>query len=597
MIRYAVASWDPAQADAGRRVRSFEARILASQANARSIVRKPGWSVMTWGDAVGMTRLVGGDGVIVGRIFGALGSEGTDVLACRSLANASDFRTICQLLSERCWGAYVWLWADPASQAAFVFRDPIGTLDCVSWEDEGVRVTTSDARTCVQAQRSSNIGIDWDEVGNVLVDPATMVDTSLLTGVVSIAAGEAVEFQQRSARRTSFWNAAAFAKRRSVTAPPASAIRDTVQACMAHWPADVAKIGCEISGGLDSAIVAATLAQGQSMIAGYHYFTRDAVGDERYYARSVAHHIGVALVETVMPVRALSHDDLLDLPVGNRPSIGAVSLFHDRDLAARARDAGVTTLFTGQGGDAVFFQHAAIEIAGDCQGTWRQQVGQLAALSQWTGQSFWSVLIRRLVQYRRRDGEVAPPSFLLRTTNRTPRSPAWVGDINGLSPAKRLHVEALFRSRLAFGASWTSEAMDVVHPLLSQPIVEAVLALPVMALTEGFRDRGLARRAFAPDLPAAVVNRYGKGALTPYFGHCLARSLPFLREFLLGGKLAEHDVLARDRLDAALDVDYLMQNDIYPELIWLVLTEHWARGWEGTLMSSRGGLDGLDGMT
>lgn len=596
MTRFAATWWDPTHADAGRRARSLEAGILASQVNARFIIRRPGWTVMTWGDAVGMARLVGGDGVIVGRIFDTQGLGGIDALACRSLVQPSDFRAICTLLAERCWGAYVLLWADPANQAAVAFRDPLGALDCVSWEDDGLRVITSDARTCVQAQRSLVVGIDWDAVGHGLTDPTTMIDSSLLTGMVSIAAGEAVEFQQRSARRTSFWNAAAFAKRPSGPALPASAIRDTVRECIAHWRTDGAGLACEISGGLDSAIVAATLAECQSVIAGYHYFTRDAVGDERYYARSVAHHIDVALVETPMPVRTLSDGDLQDLPVGNRPAIGAVSLFHDRDLVARAREAGATMLFTGQGGDAVFFQHAAIEIAGDCQGTWRQQVSQLAALSQWTGHSFWSALIMRLVRIRSQNRLVAP-SFLVRTPKRTTRSPAWVGDITDLSPAKRLHVEALFRSRLSFGTSWSSEAMDVVHPLLSQPIIETALALPVMALTEEFRDRGLARRAFAPDLPATLVNRYGKGALTPYFGQCLARSLPFLREFLLDGLLAEHDVVARDRLDAALDVDYLMQNDIYPELIWLVLTEHWARGWKGVLMPSRGGLDGLDAGT
>lgn len=597
MIHYAAASWNPAHADAGHRARSFEGRILASHPHARSFVSRPGWIVMTWNDAVGTARLVDQDGVIVGKVYGARGRDGIEALGGEVLADASDFRALCALLADRFWGAYVLLWADPASQAACVFRDPMGALDCVSWEHDGLRVITSDARTCMQSLRSSDIGIEWDRLGEVLIDPATMIDASLLRGVVPIVAGEAVEFHARSAQRTSFWDAATVAKRACGTMSPASTIRDGVRECMARGSPDAAQIGCEISGGLDSAVIATILAQSRSVTAGFHYFTQDAVGDEREHARSVARHIGLDLVETVMPVRPLCHNDLLDLPLGNRPSIGAVSLFYDRDLAERAAKAGITTLYTGQGGDAVFFQHAAIEIAGECRGSWRQQTGQLSTLALWTGQSFWSALTWRLLRNRRCKRHMPPLSFVMQTPRPIGRSPVWAGDIENLSPAKRLHVEALFRARLAFGASWTSKALDVVHPLLSQPIVEAVLALPIMTLTEGFRDRGLARRAFASDLPASVVNRYGKGSLTSYFGRCLARSLPFLREFLLGGMLAGHDIVARDRLDVALDVDYLMRNDIYPELIWLVLAEHWVRGWDATLKASRSGLDRLGAMT
>jgi asparagine synthase (glutamine-hydrolysing) len=593
MIGFAAAWWDPAHADAGHRARAFEAQIRTSVAGARTVVRKSGWIITTWNETIGMTRLVGGHGLLVGRVFGRNGSDGIDSLACQPLARSSDFRSVCTLLSERCWGAYVLLWADAANQAAFVFRDPIGALECISWEDDGLRVITSDARNCMLAQRSV-VSIDWDRVSHTLHDPTAMIDHPPLSGVVSIVPGEAVEFQSRTERRTSFWNAAAFAHNSSGSTASATAIRGVVRDCVTRWRSGVADIGCEISGGLDSAIVAAALAKSGPAITGYQYFTRDAVGDERSYARAVAQHIAVPLVETVMPVRTLTQDDLLDLPIGNRPSIGAVSLFHDRDLAMRANAAGTTALFTGQGGDAVFFQHAAIEIAAECRGTWREQARQLEALSRWTGRSFWSVLIRRAhrTRFERQYGNAAP--FLSGAPKRAAAFPAWVGDVRGLAPAKRLHVEALFQARLAFGESWTSETMDVVHPLLSQPTVEAVLALPVISLTEGFRDRGLARRAFARDLPAAVVSRSGKGALTPYFGRCLARSLPFLREFLLDGTLAQHDVVARERLEAVLDADYLMQNDIYPELIWLILTEHWARGWDAILRSTRRGLDRMD---
>lgn len=589
MISFAAAWWDPADTDAGRRAYRLRDQIYVAQHPVRAVIEQAGWLVLAWNDPGHTARRLGEGGVLLGPTFGPGGTGSAETLAGHELACATDFYDACGHLSQRFWGSYVLLWADQA--AAFAFRDPLGGLDCLSWQHDGLCILTSDAPACLLASDTHRCGIDWDRVGRGLEAPETMIDEPLFTGMTSVVAGEAVKFGHRSLHRRSFWNAASIASGSQSPSDPADELRATLQACIGRWQSGDAKIGCEISGGLDSAIVAASLARAGARIKGYHYYTGDPVGDERYYARSIARHISASLVETSMPERGLAHGDLSDLPIGHRPSIGAVNLFHDRDLATRARNAGMAALFTGQGGDALLFQHAAAEMAAECRGPWRRQLHQLAALASWTGNSFWSLLIRRGRGVRLRDADASSSrtAFLLRGQGRAAQAMPWKGDTSSLPAAKRRHIDALFQSRLAFGASWTSQTIDVVHPLLSQPIVETALVLPVTALTEGFRDRGLARRAFASNLPDVVVNRYGKGALTPYFGQCLVRSLPFLREFLLDGVLAKHDVIARNRLDAALRVAYLMQHDIYPELLWLVLTEHWARGWSALLSGCNDG--------
>src|SRR3546814_8257227 len=48
---------------------------------------------------------------------------------------------------------------------------------------------------------------------------------------------------------------------------------------------------------------------------------------------------------------------------------------------------------------------------------------------------------------------------------------------------------------------------DPVHPLMSQPIIEACLSVPSWEACRGGSDRSFTRRAFTGDLPPTVIER------------------------------------------------------------------------------------------
>ena len=68
--------------------------------------------------------------------------------------------------------------------------------------------------------------------------------------------------------------------------------------------------------------------------------------------------------------------------------------------------------------------------------------------------------------------------------------------------------DALTADLQAYSAHpWTLGSHNEHHPLLSQPLIETCLRIPVHLLaTEGW-DRAVARRAFSTDLPAEVYQR------------------------------------------------------------------------------------------
>ena len=233
---------------------------------------------------------------------------------------------------------------------------------------------------------------------------------------------------------------------------------------------------------------------------------------------------------------------------------------HERDLAARCRRLGVQAVFTGQSGDAVFFHRGTPLILADMV----RELGLAALaprrindLAQWSRRSAWSVLGGGLGGlFGRNAFPAAGPPDYVRLPTQTVRgartSHSWLEDLTGISPAKELQIYSLVQMQLVRSPWLGGPDVQLKHPLLAQPVVEHALALSSFALTEGRRDRALARKAFAPRLPEQIVSRRSKGDLTSHYSRMTAASLPMLRSFLLDGLLVDHGLLDRDRLDALL---------------------------------------------
>jgi asparagine synthase (glutamine-hydrolysing) len=121
---------------------------------------------------------------------------------------------------------------------------------------------------------------------------------------------------------------------------------------------------------------------------------------------------------------------------------------------------------------------------------------------------------------------------------------------------------------------------DMVHPLISQPIMELCLQIPTYVLTYGGIDRALVRDAFAGIVPPEITGRTVKGGTASFINGLLVTNLPFLRQYLLDGLLMEERILDREKAEAALTEANLIRN---PYLIFPVLNavqaEAWLRAW------------------
>ncbi|WP_380879403.1 asparagine synthase [Sphingomonas sp. DBB INV C78] len=592
MTRFVAASWPAFDDTAAMRARRL-ADVIERQAPGWTIlVNLPGFLAAEWRHRPGPAAVTLGEGqaVLFGDLFDRAATDADQVGPARlnGIERLAP-RAFAEALIQGCWGSYVAILRGPGS-ALHVVRDPIGGLDCLSWRCDTITIVASHLPDWLPEIATPALGINWDLVPNFLVAAPAVAEDIALDGVEAIRPGSLTTFHRGGMEREQLWHPVAFASRPH----PGNAreLEACVDRCIAAWASLYGAAPAELSGGLDSAIVAASLDRaGTAPSPAFHYFTQDREGDERCFARSISEALGLQLVEIERDRQAISAADLAGLADGVRPGLTGMDVHYDRDLGRRLRQLGANALFTGQGGDAIFFQMPTPTVAADlhaCAG-FRRKLDLAIGIARWTRVPIWTVL-GTAISRRATALAVSPaPAFLGRQP--VARQSFWLEGSESVSPAKAIQIWGLANSRLYFVPSYRDQSARLLHPLMSQPLVELALSIPVIDLTHARRDRALAREAFADRLPQEVVRRRGKGDLTSYYGRLVAASLDTLRPLLLDGLLAGQGIIDRSALEPMLDAEAIAWQDAHVELLTAAIVETWARRWQARADASRGVSD------
>lgn len=154
----------------------------------------------------------------------------------------------------------------------------------------------------------------------------------------------------------------------------------------------------------------------------------------------------------------------------------------------------------------------------------------------------------------------------------------WVEDAEHLPGAKVLQIMDVICSQSL--SHLPSQYADVVHPLISQPIIELCLQIPSYVLTYGGIDRALVRDAFGPSLPPTIANRTTKGGTSNYAVGTLIANLPPLRRFLLDGLLVQKGLLDSVKVQSCATEASLLRNPylLFP-LLSAIQAEAWLKAW------------------
>lgn len=570
MFRYLSVHWDPTQAP----------RLAIAQTWMAHLRHRPGWrlvhhttttSVWVVGESAsgsGTYLLPGDGGVILGRLFKREPRDGV-ALVPHGRVNLSGWQpsseTAGERLCSRWWGRYVALWHAPGGVTT-VMPDPTGGMPCFVWRHEGVTLLFSWLEDALALPGLPLPQIRWPRMADHLRQGDLGATACVLDGIERLEPGQAIDIRQASPQALRCWDAQKWAGTplEDDTAQLLPLLRKTVRFCGQAWAQGQDRLLLRLSGGLNSAVLASALLGGSDTpeIFCVNYHSPGSDTDERDYAREVAHHLHLPLIERPRDDR-FALERVLDVALTPSPVtyVGRMSAAdHDAALAARHE---VRSLFTGAGGDQLFFELGTWWPAADFlarQGlrrgltsalldaarlarlsVWR--TAALAARACWGGHdpdnpfSWSSALLGRAVRL-----DPPPPA---------PAAPDGPRQTARLPIGKRHHLRMLLQPAAYYDPYLREQAPELVNPLLSQPLMELCLRLPTYRLIEGGQGRALARRAFAPDLPARIVTRLSKGSTEDHLKQVLAWNRAWVRPFLLDGELVARDLLDRQAVEDA----------------------------------------------
>jgi len=521
---------------------------------------------------------LGDTGALIGQ---ACGVEPEHLSSLAAAARQSAGRA----LVTRCWGDYLVLCRDPAAQCVMAIRPPASTMPTLRATLGAVTLISSNIDLLLALGVAPRI--DWDFVAQHLAFPHLRGHRTGIAGVDEVVGGECLTVRRETSSRLSIWSPWHFASadhRIDDREAATDSVRHAILSSVAELAAPFRTIMIELSGGLDSSIVAAALGAAGARCVAVNLRTPDAEGDERRYARAVAARTGHRLIEDAVDADL----DLTGLAWSRtvRPGIPAMLKAADRRFLELAEREGCDAFFSGSGGDCVF---AMPDAAAPVADRWLTAGGGLRflrtamAVAEVHDASLWRAVRRALRQAHQTPAPWPTASAFLRkeALPTRPDPHPWLSEPDGVLPGTRAHVRAIVATLGHLDGYARQSIAPSTYPLLSQPVIEACLHVPSWLWVDRGRDRAIARRAFRDLLPASVIDRRTKGAMDGYCMRNYDRNRERLTTFLERGHLATAGLLDRVHVAEFLDRPPLRSDPRFYDLLPIIDCEVWLRTWLG----------------
>ncbi|RXR07054.1 asparagine synthase C-terminal domain-containing protein [Pseudoxanthomonas composti] len=519
--------------------------------------------------------------LLVGRLFDHSGNRIRDASSFPALTQLSEIR---DHLVSNFWGQYVAIQGggDP-QEPITVLRDPSGGVPCVYLTDSDPAFITSDIalpeRLGIYQRR-----VDWTTIPYYLNYPHSKKRQTALAGVNELLPGCVIKLGPQSAHTSIAWSPWTFVQpeRRFKDATQAAlGIRQTVEMAVRAVTTGEASILLELSGGLDSSIIASCLRGTDAKINCSTLVTPVPGADERFYASLVASDLDAPLHVEQLDFGAAA----FNFPLVSNPTSPAVTMLQqatDSLMERSARRHASTCHLSGGGGDTVFGYLGNASPAADAfraSGIFSgfTAIRDLAELHRCTTWKAGRLALKKLL-LTPRPARVADTAFLtpFAVTSKPPSHPwfnAPAGALTGVQErvfdlaGTQSFIDGLPRSRL--------RAFHM--PLLSQPVIEACLRVPSWMWIAGGINRAVARDAFSDALPPQVVARRSKGTFAHFTGALFRRNRLAMLEFLMEGELQQHGLLDTVALESFFRREHHARNETFARVFDLCMIENWIR--------------------
>jgi asparagine synthase (glutamine-hydrolysing) len=519
-------------------------------------------------------------GFVIGHLFSR---NGTSLGKTAEIGKLATDTPACRHILDTCWGDY--LLVEPTFDDARswkVTRDPSGGMPCVYSLRDGIGFFTSHISLATRLGRYEP-KVDWDYIADCLVYTHKTSRTGL-AGVRELLPGCSLHAQGGEAGTKMEWNPWSFVVPERRYIDPNEAARDVrrvVAGVVAAWAETDKSVLLELSGGLDSSILAACLKDAQAHIACCTLVTSVPGADERRYASLMSDKLRVPLEAVEMGFE----DGCFDFPLPENsvvPGIGALQYATNVVKERVGERLGITSYMSGGGGDTVFCYLGNAAPAADA---FRQlglaggvsAIRDLAELHQCT---LWRAARLTLRKLRRPPkAPYQPDTTFLASSNATAvhEDHPWLAAPDHALDGDRDRIFDLVNTQLFKDGAARGAKRFLRYPLLSQPVVEACLAVPSWMWIARGRNRAVARSAFADALPQELVDRRSKGTYMNYSGTLYRKMKHRMLDYLLTGRLQAHGLLDAAELRRYIAAELPPRDRSFMRIFELCMVENWVR--------------------
>lgn len=487
-----------------------------------------------------------------------------------------------EMLVVRYWGGYVAILTDEAGSQVDILRAPMGELPCYWTERAGTLIAASDLKLLLPLVGGQ--GVDWPALARFLAAPELLRSETCLEQIREVRGGDRLSIGAAGTVVATLWSSWSFAAPERQIEDVSEAqcrVHDAVRGTITPRASGHEKILLRLSGGLDSSIVAASLAH---IGADFTCLTlvSDGAGDERHYARSVCDHLDRRLIEAE---RSLTGVDLRRSAAAGlaRPSARAFAQESVRLASNVAQQVGADAIFSGGGGDNLFCSLQSVAPVVDrlrVQG-FGSAAHTAVELSRLADAGLPLIAKRTFARMLRRSPAFRWPldfGFLSADAREVAQTAGhgWLAPPAGALPGKAAHVALIAAAQSLAEAEAPDGSLPWLHPLLGQPAIETCLRVPSWLWLHGGRNRAAARAAFASDLPTNVVERRSKGAPDAFVARLFEANRAMIRDMLLDGLLMREGLLDQAALEPAL-CEEAVRGDGFARIMRLVDAEAWTR--------------------
>lgn len=557
---------------------SREFRLAASAEDALE------FSPSIWFDPATPVIQLGHEAWIAGFAFsGSLTAKPDEITA--ELARHDTVEAKARWLSAHIWGGYIALLRDRHQRNWHIFSDPSGLLPVLAIERDGTLILASHARLLFRASRQTPT-VCFDGLALHLRRPEIPQRTTCLVGIDELEPGTLLDPGGAGAQPIAIWQASDFVPQGAAASisEAAERLREVAIQTMDGWAMVFGKVAVAASGGVDSSLICAALADAHRTFDCITVSTQDRAGDERSFAKEVAEAFSARCA--VRFYEAALYDPQRTASAGlARPSRRSfVSVFDD--LLRQAMDElGASVVVDGNGGDNLFcFLHSAAPVfdrlrhEGLGRGAWQSLV-EMCRITGCSVPTMMMAVLRRCDN--RRSDHISPDESLFLNPEAAPGAP---------TPLRRWTAPGLdARSGTFAHLSLIAHAHNQIHPLTcpqprfsplhSQPLIECCLGLPSWIWASGGINRAPARLAFADALPRSTIGRVSKTGPDSFVRSAFAQHRSAIAGRLLEGLLAGHALLDRRAVELALCVDEVTDSTTIERLLDLLEAENWAQSW------------------